>query len=231
MAVYRGEQVPYPPALSERQQALLAGADEYTVAVNPLPDDGMFEIVVVAPDRPGLLAATTGVLALNRLDVRRASARSSGGRALLQAAVSTSVAGVGPYEETPSPAILRGDLLRSLAGTLDLDARITARERAYAGTRRGFTPAPPRVIFDDSGSDTVVEIRAPDRAGVLFRMVRALSTAGLGVRTAIVTTIGLDVVNAFYVREADGGALIATQRREQVADTVLAALRPPPEAQ
>ncbi|WP_322777741.1 [protein-PII] uridylyltransferase [Frankia sp. Cas4] len=229
MAVYRGEQVPYPPALSERQQALLAGADEYTVAVNPLPDDGMFEIVVVAPDRPGLLAATTGVLALNRLDVRRASARSSGRRALLQAAVSMPVAGGGPYGQTPSPAILRGDLLRALDGTLDLEARITARERAYAGTRRGLAPAPPRVIFEDSGSDTVVEIRAPDRAGVLFSMVRALSTAGLGVRTAIVATIGLDVVNAFYVREADGGALVAAQRREQLADAVLAALQPPPE--
>ncbi|WP_239405860.1 [protein-PII] uridylyltransferase [Frankia sp. Cj3] len=229
MAVYRGEQAPCPPALTERQRLLLAFADEYAVVVNPLPDDGMFEIVVVAPDRPGLLAATTGVLAVNRLDVRRASARACAGRALLQAAVSASsaMAGPGPGGEAPSPAILRGDLLRSLDGTLDLDARITMREQAYARPRGGYTPAPPRVIFDDSGADTVVEIRAPDRAGVLFRMVRALSDAGLSVRTAIVATIGLDVVNAFYVRDADGEALVVAERGKQVADAVLAALQPP----
>ncbi len=101
------------------------------------------------------------------------------------------------------------------------------REQTYARPRGGYTPAPPRVIFDGSGADTVVEIRAPDRAGVLFRMVRALSDAGLSVRTAIVATIGLDVVNAFYVRDADGEALVVAERGKQVADAVLAALQPP----
>ncbi|WP_131784588.1 [protein-PII] uridylyltransferase [Protofrankia symbiont of Coriaria ruscifolia] len=218
MAVHRGEQAPYPPALTDRQRALFALPDTYHVDVNPLPDDTMFEIVVVAPDRPGLLAATTGVLALNRLDVRRASARSEDGRALLQAAVATT------HSEVPTSAKLRGDLLRVLDGGLDLEARIASREQAYAITRRWPPAVPPKIIFDDSGSDTVIEIRAPDRAGVLFRMVRALSDAGLGVRTAIVATIGLDVVNAFYVQEVDAGMARRPGRRDDVANIVLAAL-------
>ncbi|WP_131748894.1 [protein-PII] uridylyltransferase [Frankia sp. Cppng1_Ct_nod] len=233
LAIYRGEQVPSPPALSDRQRTLLAlpddCTDDYVVEVNPLPDDGMFEIVVVAPDRPGLLAATTGVLALGRLDVRRASARSAGGRALLQAAVATTAGSARMPGEAPSPAKLRGDLRRALDGTLDVEARIAGREQAYAGVRRWSTPAPPQVIFDDSASLTVVEVRAPDRAGVLFRMVRALSDAGLNVHTAIVATLGLDVVNAFYVRETGGGTVTGRTRREEVASTVLDALRVPSE--
>ncbi|AEH07672.1 MULTISPECIES: [protein-PII] uridylyltransferase [Protofrankia] len=218
MAVHSGGRAPCPPALTDRQRALLTLPDDYHVAVNPLPDDSMFEIVVVAPDRPGLLAATTGVLAVNRLDVHRASARGENGRALLQAAVAST------HDGGPSAGKLRGDLLRVLAGRVDLDARIAGREQAYAAARRRLPPAPPKIIFDDSGSDTVVEIRTPDRAGVLFRMVRALTDAGLGVRTAIVATIGLDVVNAFYVREADGSTVGRPGRREEVANRVLAAL-------
>nr|MDT0665513.1 ACT domain-containing protein [Micromonospora sp. DSM 115978] len=69
-----------------------------------------------------------------------------------------------------------------------------------------------------------VEVRAPDRAGVLFRVTNALSGIGLNVQTAVVSTLGLDVVDAFYVQERDGGQVTGGQRREVVSQAVLAAL-------
>jgi [protein-PII] uridylyltransferase len=206
--------------LDDRQRALLALPDEHVVQVNQLPDEGMFEIVVVSSDHVGLLAITAGILALNRLDIRRASARGANGRALLQAAVAA------PHGRVPEPSRLLADLRAALAGTLDIAARLAVRERDYAGVKRWTTPGAPQVIFDDDlGSTTVLEVRAPDQAGVLFRIVRALSGLKLDVATAIVATLGLDVVDAFYLREADGSP-VATggDRRREIADTVLAAL-------
>jgi [protein-PII] uridylyltransferase len=215
---------PRPPALTDRQRGLLARPGEPVVEVNPLPDEGMFEVVVVSPDRVGLLAVTAGVLALARLDVRRASARSADGRALLQAAVSAA------HGHDPDPAKLLADLRQALEGRFDVAGRLASREAAYAGRRQWATPGPPQVTFDDSGSTTVVEVRAPDRAGVLFRVVRALAEQGLDVQTAIVATLGLDIVDAFYVRDADGGPVTGDARRRGIADALLTALQPAPVA-
>ncbi|MCK9899162.1 [protein-PII] uridylyltransferase [Parafrankia colletiae] len=241
-AVLDGREPPCPPALSERQAALLALPADLTVQVNPLPDDAMFEIVVVtADDRVGLLATTAGVLALSRLDVRRASARSSGGRSLLQAAVAA------PHGERPDQRRLQEDLRGALTGDFDVTARLAGREQDYAATRRRNTPGPPQVIFDDSGSVTVVEVRAPDRAGVLHRIARALAEVGLDVRTAIVATLGLDVVDAFYIedpaatagqpsgpepaagtgsitRTGQSASMLSIERRAEVSSAILAAL-------
>ena len=61
--------------------------------------------------------------------------------------------------------------------------------------------------FEDRSVDsTVVEVRAPDGPGVLHRIVEALVGAGLDIRTAIVSTIGADVVDSFYVRTPEGPA-------------------------
>jgi [protein-PII] uridylyltransferase len=220
-AILSGHGPAVPPDLTPKQRDLLAQPEKLHVEVNPLLDEGMFEIVVVADDQPALLAAVTGVLALQRLDVRRASARGAEGRALEQAAVAA------PRGETPSAARLRADLAAVLEGRLDLAARLSGREQAYAAVKRWAEPAPPQVLFDDSSATTVVEVRAPDGVAVLYRIVRALADTDLDVSTAVVATLGLDVVDAFYVRDRDGADLLTPARREQVSAAVLAALAAP----
>ncbi|MCK9894736.1 [protein-PII] uridylyltransferase [Frankia sp. AgB32] len=223
-ALLDGERVPCPPRLDDRQRGLLGLTEEHVVQVNPLPDEGMFEVVVVTADHVGLLAITAGILAMNRLDIRRASARSHDGRALLQAAVAAS------HGRVPDRAKLLADLRAALAGTVDIAERLAARERDYAGVKHWTTPGPPQVIFDDLGATTVLEVRAPDRAGVLFRIVRELSALRLNVATAIVATLGLDVVDAFYLRESDGTPVADASRRGEIARAVLTALGGRPEA-
>jgi [protein-PII] uridylyltransferase len=70
----------------------------------------------------------------------------------------------------------------------------------------------------------VVEVRAADALGVLHRITAALACAGLDVRTAHISTLGADVVDAFYVVDRDGRKLSDAAPVEQA---VLAALTPP----
>ena len=97
------------------------------------------------------------------------------------------------------------DVERAIGGRLALDARLDARAEVYAERRRPNLPAPV-VRFDDDASETatVVEVLAPDAIGLLYRVTRVFASFELDVRTAKVQTLGEQVVDAFYVRTADG---------------------------
>ena len=82
---------------------------------------------------------------------------------------------------------------------------------------------------DASATATVVEVRAADAAGVLHRITGALDACGLDVRTAHISTLGADVVDAFYVVGPDGRPLTDPALRRRVEEAVLHALEHPPQ--
>jgi [protein-PII] uridylyltransferase len=53
----------------------------------------------------------------------------------------------------------------------------------------------------------VLELRAPDEVGLLHRVTQALFDCDLDVVSARVSTIGHEVVDAFYVRTSAGQKL------------------------
>ncbi|WP_217246732.1 [protein-PII] uridylyltransferase [Streptomyces sp. AC602_WCS936] len=167
------------------------------------------ELLVAVPDQPGVLPAVAGVLALHRLTVRTAELRSlplpdgvDGSVLLLDWRVAAE------YGSLPQATRLRADLVRALDGTLDIAARLAERDAAYP-RRRGVAPPPPRVTVAPAASRlaTVIEVRAQDAPGLLFRLGRALEGAGVRVRSAHVSTLGANAVDAFYVTRGEGRPL------------------------
>ena len=81
-----------------------------------------------------------------------------------------------------------------------------ARTRPKATAAR---PAEPRVIVHEGASQsaTVVEVRAPDSVGLLYRITGAISACGFDIRHAKVLTLGHEVVDTFYLRDAEGELL------------------------
>ena len=75
-----------------------------------------------------------------------------------------------------------------------------------------------------SATATVVEVRAHDAPGLLWRVGRALGECGLNVRAARVETLGAEVVDVFYVTEEGGAPLTDRDRRRATVQSVLAAL-------
>lgn len=147
-------------------------------------------VAVAADDRRGLLAAVAGCLALHRLDVLGADASSVDGRALVEFLVQPR------YGSPPDPIALSNDLRRAVSG----DVSVTQRLRARAGRARG-AGAPARVVWHrEAATDAVVlELRAADSPGLLYRVASALDEAGAQVRAARISTLGADVVDAFYL--------------------------------
>ena len=215
----------WTPTLSPEQQKLL-DRDEgrFSLTIDPDEHHGGC-LIVTGPDQVGLMAAVTGVVALHRLDVRRASAAGDpAGRAVVELKVQPRHG-----DDLPEAKRLRADVAAELAGTgVPVGERLAQQESAYPRRGSPLPPAPPEVHFEDRSTDaTVVEVRAPDGPGVLYRILTALQGAGLDIRTAIVSTIGADVVDAFYVRGPDGKPLSEKATETQVRRAVLEALAPP----
>ncbi|MFF9627034.1 [protein-PII] uridylyltransferase [Streptomyces griseosporeus] len=169
------------------------------------------ELLIAVPDQPGVLPAVAGVLAMHRLTVRTAELRAldlpdgvDGSVLLLDWRVAAE------YGSLPQAARLRADLVRALDGSLDIAGRLAERDAAYP-RRRGVVAPPPRVTVHPAASRlaTVIEVRAQDAPGLLFRIGRALEDAAVRVRSAHVSTLGANAVDAFYVTGPEGAPLPA----------------------
>ncbi|MCX5267964.1 [protein-PII] uridylyltransferase [Streptomyces sp. NBC_00199] len=167
------------------------------------------ELLIAVPDQEGVLPAVAGVLAVHRLTVRTAELRAhdlpdgvDGSVLLLNWRVAAE------YGSLPQAARLRADLVRALDGSLDIAGRLAERDAAYP-RRRGVVAPPPRVAVASAASRhaTVIEVRAQDAPGLLFRIGRALEDEGLRVRSMHVSTLGANAVDAFYVTGTDGAPL------------------------
>ena len=210
-AVLDGEPMPGPAPLRDDQLALAAdGAPAATVRGS--------EVTVVAPDRPGLLWRAAGVLASHRLTVRSANATSVDN-------IAVTVFDVEPeYGDPPDATLVAADLRRMLQGRLDVEDRLDRRARAVR-PHGASVPAPKVTLVDDaSDTATVVEVRAHDAPGLLWRVGRALGDCGLDVRAARVETLGAEVVDVFYVTDSDGKPLATDDLRRGTVHSVLAAL-------
>ena len=210
-AALDGDPMPQPAPLREDQLALAAeGGPAATVHGS--------EVTVVAPDRPGLLWRAAGVLASHRLAVRSANATSVGATAVSVFDVEAE------FGDPPDATLVAADLRRMLQGRMDVEDRLDRRARA-ARPRSAAVPAPKVSLVDDaSDTATVVEVRAHDAPGLLWRVGRALGECGLDVRAARVETLGAEAVDVFYVTDGEGKPLGDGDLRRTIVHSVLTAL-------
>ncbi len=219
-----GTPVPEPePVLhpGEPQVSTGAPADAGTgisVGVEDVADGQ--QVTIVAPDGHGLFSQLAGVLALNQLDVRAAKVNVVGERA-------TAVFAVRPrFGRAPVASILADAVRAALEGTLPLAERLRQREADYR--QDAVRGTPPRVSWHNgevTGDATgIVEVRAGDRAGLLYRLTAALVTEGLDVTSARIETLGADAADHFYVANPSGEP-ISTHQRARVEAALAAAVR------
>jgi [protein-PII] uridylyltransferase len=184
---------------------------------------------IASRDRAGLFAHIAGALALHGLDVIGAAATTGGADTGMDgvAVDEFRIARV-PPGATPNWQKVEHDLRGALSGDVDVDARLEARLRSLSRRRKAISAAAPRleVLVSNEASETatMVEVRAPDAPAALYRLSHALAGLGLDIRSAVVATLGHEVVDVFYVTA--GGAKLSTDAHEGVRDTLKAALTP-----
>lgn len=172
--------------------------------VGDADEPGVYEYTLVARDRPGLFGKASGVLALNGVNIVGAQCFTRADGIALEV-----YRCVGTFEPVIDDARwnrVASDLRRALKGTLSLEVRLAEKRSAYAGRVRKTKSEAPKVIVDNGASDfqTVIEVHAPDRLGLLSDVTTAMADLSLDIQLAKIATYGEDVVDVFYVRDLDG---------------------------
>jgi [protein-PII] uridylyltransferase len=183
------------------------------------PDRACNAVKVCTWDRAGLFRKIAGSLSAAGLNIFSAQIFTrSDGIALDTFFVSDARAGnlAGPEQRGAFEAVIN----RTLVGEkLDFHALIQRQRiarpayQAYTGER-----IPTRVSFDNDSSDTrtLIEIETEDRLGLLYAISRKLSELALDISAAKISTERGAAIDSFYVRELDGGKILAAERQRAV---------------
>ncbi|MBN2679175.1 [protein-PII] uridylyltransferase [Acidithiobacillus montserratensis] len=193
------------------QQILAHKSRKTLVAIRPHQPEGS-EILIYGPDRPGLFQQITGALdrqSLNIIDARIDT--SEDGRAI--------------------DTFLVIDNSHAFAQTAQANQELAARLRAiiegesesrpHFGLRhrdprhRFFAQRPAEILIDNHALPryTLLEVRAADQLGLLYRVGEVLRSLQLNIHGAKVSTFGERVEDTFFILNERGRQLTENQRK------------------
>lgn len=162
------------------------------------------EMLIYAPDHPGLFAKIAGALSLSNVNVVDAKILTlSNGMALdtftIQDFNRTAI-----NTETKLNRI-KSRVIAAMEGRLRLDRALEEAQDKTADRTQALE-APPRVIIDNTASKlfSVIEINGHDRPGLLFDITKAIGALALQISSAHISTYGERVVDVFYVKDVFG---------------------------
>jgi len=170
------------------------------------PDLGSSDLVVVTRDVPGLFSLIAGTLAAHGVNI-------------ISAQIATRADGVAidtfqvndPTGEAVTSAAQWSRTLSALGAVIGDEQSVDALlERRRAGGRA--TPAgeaKPKISVDNRLSDqyTVIEVKCPDRLGLLYLITRTLSALDLDIASARIATEIDQALDTFYVLDRKGRRL------------------------
>jgi len=170
------------------------------------PDLGSSDLVVVTHDVPGLFSLIAGTLAAHGVNI-------------ISAQIATRADGIAidtfqvndPTGEAVTAAAQWSRTLAALTAVLTEEQSVDVLlERRRAGGRA--TPAgeaKPKISVDNRLSDayTVIEVKCPDRLGLLYLITRTLSALDLDIASARIATEIDQALDTFYVLDRKGRRL------------------------
>jgi [protein-PII] uridylyltransferase len=212
-----GVGLPPQPEFSESEKDLAKSGE---VHLSLIKRDEITELLIIAPDRPGLLSIVAGFLTISRLNVRSARTRTFANSAVMRWLVLPDV-----YAPDISESALKQSLVQTLNGEVDIAAKINERVSSYRSASP--IPVPPpivEVIHDGATEATVLDVRSHDQMGLLYLLGKAVTEAGVDVRAAIVSTLGAEACDSLYITEVDGRPL-DPKRALEVAQSIEQQLR------
>jgi len=169
------------------------------------PGTHLSEIVVCTNDRPGLFADLAGCLAGKLMNVQSASIFTTPDGFAIDSFVVADALGQRPLTEGEFDAL--GKLVkRVVLDREDVLPHVESARRRIFGMLKARVPVRGRVEFDNlvSRNNTVVDIEAGDRTGLLFDIARAFHKHGVEIQSSRIVTDARRVKDAFYVRLNNG---------------------------
>ena len=189
-------------------------------------DLGFSDLVVVTRDLPGLFSLIAGTLAANGINILSAQIHTRTDGIALDTFQVNDPIGEAITEEPRWTRTLQD--LRGVIGGEQTVEGLLAR-RPAAGREAAAAPGPAKVALDNQLSDThtVVEVKCPDRVGLLYLITRTLSRERLDIGSARIATEIDQAFDAFYVTDREGRKIEDPAAMDGVREALEEALASP----
>jgi [protein-PII] uridylyltransferase len=189
------------------------------------PDLGSSDLVVVTRDVPGLFALIAGTMAAHGINIMSAQIHTrADGIAIDTFQVND------PAGEVVTSAVHWRRTVEALGtvitGTASVDELLERRRR---GRQQKEAAGPPKITIDNALSDaaTVIEVKCPDRVGLLYLITRTLSGLGLDIASARIATEIDQAYDTFYVHDREGRKIESADAMDRVREGLEQALLQP----
>ncbi len=164
------------------------------------------ELTVIANDRQGLFAVICGVISLNSLEIIKANAVNGTHNKVID------IFRIQPiYERQVDAVKIQNQIISVLNDELDLTTEIKNKESVAKVPKQRLSAfqIEPKILIENTASltSTVIELRSTDRIGLLYKIASILTKHSLNIRSAIVSTIGIEAIDVFYVTDNEGSKI------------------------
>ncbi len=199
----------------------LQGPDD--IALDVMDNGDHTRVTMIARDRPGLFALLAGILTLNHLDILSSQVFTW----LDKVAVDTFHV-LTPWEDYSGWDRIRGQFRAACSGSMDVGAAVDETRPLRTGPAIRSTSRP-RVSLDNVFSDffTLVEVHAPRRFGLLYRMARCITDLKLDIHRAFLSHTGDPCTDVFYVVDEFGEKIVDPGVMQTVEEELFRAIGQP----
>jgi len=183
---------------------------------------GFERLIVCGVDRPHFFADIVGCLSSEGYNILSAQISTTGGNALDIFHVEPDRMIRLPSNQRIQNINRKWDLLVNRHCTTD--KLIEERLRLYpAKPQRVSAEKDSEIIIDNTISKdfTVIELKTPDRYGLLYRVAQCLSQCQVNITSAKLSTRVSKATDVFYVIGPDGKKIISEDHKEQIRTKVL----------
>ncbi len=200
---------------------------EQTLVLDVRPLHGqMWEATFICNDRPLLFDLLTGVFWAYGVNILSADIYTRGYGVAVDILI---------VDQIPDPLHpeklwdrIRKDLALVLTGEKQLETLLAKSRPDRIGWDKPLVVKEDKVVIDEQASDfyTVIEVYTWERTGVLHTISKVLHRFDLSIQLAKISTPGAQVVDVFYVTDANGGKIGDPKIQAGLEAELLSALKP-----
>ena len=183
-------------------------------------------VTVVTRDRPSLLSEICGVLTANDLSIFSAQIFTRGDGFVIDSFRVLPFSKNMQFSEIIQKNI-QDDLVDVLTGKIELEGLLAQHKRRWKRRRLKKSGKPAEIVFDNqlSADFTIIDIFTDDALGLLYRIARTLSSNGVNIQSAKISTRVDQVSDSFYVVDEKGQKILDSGKIEEIRKNILVSLK------
>ena len=207
------------PEMVREHMAMVASLNGGAFAVSHRSLGEVHQITFVTHDKPYRLSELCGVLTVNDFNILHAFAFTRTDGAVIDVFDVTNLTG-GLRDDELEDRLegIRRDLGRIFDNEMDLETATRSHADRWRRLRKTDIPIGVTVKFENDVSNdfTIIDIFTQDRPGLLYRITRALSSEGLTIFRANISTEATRAIDSFYVGDESGRKVTAASRLQRI---------------